>query len=210
MLGGTLDFVVLGRGATLSKLDSPAAASLVFHGAYISRPRDPAAARTPFATIRGTLRRKPDATIVFTLPPGVEIEYAPPPPEQPSTHLNLHFDPVAFENVPPIGSEARSLKLPPRPDDARHFELVTELQIAGDVEATSGANAILDVPLAPLSFFRARLVDKDDQPLSAQPFELDLPDGATVEGETDADGVASINPVMRGELVLRLKVGALR
>ena len=207
VLGGTLSFASLGRGASLAKRDVPQPATLRFHGAYLSSVRGVPPPFEPFAEIRGQVRRRSDGSIAFTLPPEVEIQYsAPPADEPPPIQLNLRYQSASFENPPERGSGALSLKLPPRPDGARHFELVTQLEIGAAEEAAVATNAVLDVPLDPLSFFKARLVDKDDVPLVAQPFQLELPDGSIVRGETDSDGVGLVNPVMRGQCVLRLDV----
>src|SRR6478735_10366006 len=207
VLGGTLGFVSLGKGASLAKLDAPQPAVLRFHGAYLASAADPVGERKPFAEINGEIRRRTDAAIVFTLPQPLEITYTDPPPDDPPpTQLNLHYDPRCFENTPAAGESALSLKLPPRPGEARHFEVVVQLEIGGAEEGSVQTDAILDVPLAPLTFFKARLVDKDDAPLAAQPFELQLTDGSLVSGETDDDGVCLVNPVIRGESILHFKV----
>jgi hypothetical protein len=207
VLGGTLAFVSLGKGASLAKLDAPLPAVLRFHGAYLASATDLVGERKAFAEIAGEIRRRTDGGVVFTLPKPLEITYVDPPADDPPpTQLNLHYDPRCFENIPGAGSSALSLKLPSRPEDARHFEVVTQLEIQGAVEGAVETDAILDVPLAPLTFFKARLVDKDDAPLAAQPFELELTDGSLVSGETDADGVCLVNPVIRGESVLHFKV----
>jgi hypothetical protein len=207
VLGGTLGFVALGKGASLAKLDAPLPAVLRFHGAYLASATDAVGERKAFAEISGEIRRRRDAAIVFTLPQPLEITYTDPPVDDPPpTQLNLHYDARCFENAPGVGENARSLKLPPRPQDARHFEVVVQLEIQGSEEGSIETDAILDVPLAPLTFFKARLVDKDDAPLAAQPFELELTDGSRVSGETDADGVCLVNPVIRGESILHFKV----
>jgi hypothetical protein len=207
VLGGTLGFTGLGKAPSLAKRDVPQAATLRFHGAYLTSARGVPPAPSPFAEIRGEVRRRRDGSVVFTLPADVEIQYVTPVPDDPPpTQLNLQYEATSFENAPARGSSALSLKLPVRPEGARYFELVAQLEIQGSEEAATTTNAVLDVPLQPLSFFKARLVDKDDAPLSGLPFELELPDGTVVRGETDGDGVGLINPVMRGECVLRLDV----
>lgn len=207
VLGGTVSFVGLGRGTTKSKVEVSQPAVLRFHGAYLESARDPPVARAPFAEIRGELRRRADGIVAFTLPPNVEIQYdIPPPPDPPPTQLNLHYDASNFENIPASGSSALSLKLPSRPAGARHFELVAQLELQGSDEAATSVNAVLDVPLSPLAFFKARLVDRNVSPLIGQPFELELLDGSRVVGKTDPSGVVLVNPAIRGECILHLGV----
>lgn len=205
MLGGALRLSGFGAGSTAAQRGSPKPARLTFHVAFLQSARRAEPEFEAFATLSGEVLLKAGAP-VFVVPAGAAIEYTSPEPgadEPPPRQLRLEFTAPSFE-ARQATDAVRSLRLPPGPPDARYVEVALALEIDGAEEAALEQNDRLDVPLAPLSFFEARLTDENEKPLARRPFELSLADGSTVSGTSDEDGLVRVNPVLKGSCRLRL------
>jgi hypothetical protein len=206
VLGGKLGLFRFGPGATIAVKDQPKAALLRFHLAEFAEIRGSTPRFQPFAELRGEVSLGAGGAPLFLLPTPATIEYfeTPTRDERTFVRLNLDFSNESFANIPPKDSEARSLRLPELAEESQFVEVGIDLEISGTPEAAHTDNDVLDVALAPIGFFFARLEDDEGKPIAEHPFELEIPDGTTLTGTTESDGVVSVNPVLRGRCVLHL------
>jgi hypothetical protein len=202
VVGGTLDLARFGKNPSQVKPDQEHAARLVFHAAFIDKPRKVSKPSfSPFAKLSGKVKLE-GTTPKFVLAPDAKLEHDGPDAERPR-RLKLQYG-LTFVNQAADAAAVGELKLPEAPPGARFFELGIELEVDGAAEASVDQNDRLDVPLDGVSFFEAELLDEQDQPLASRDFELELPDGSVVKGQSDAAGVVGVDPVPRGECVLRV------
>ena len=151
--GATLTLVEFGGNTTAAERETPKAAKLLFHGAYLDHARKVSSPEfSKFASLAGQVKRRgvpPRA--VFILGEDAKLEHDEPEPEngEPFRELKLAFDPACFDEVPEDGGPATRLRLPLEPDDARFFELAIELELDGSKEAPLEKEHRLDVPLPP-------------------------------------------------------------
>ncbi len=213
VLGGVLSLQQFGSGKSQAERAQSSSAKLTFHTAFFEKvANNPSAGFSPLASLEGSLTLEGIAgQPVFTLAEDTELLYLAEVPGPGANEGQAHDDPeplslrLAYERANFRGKLPQRLKLPKFPDQAMHLEIGLQLEIDGKEEAAVVLNDHLDVPLSGLGYFKAILKDDTGEPFAQEPFVLEFSDGAKIEGRTDAEGRAIVNPAPRGNCRLHLK-----
>lgn len=206
VVGGTVRLASFGKASSVIKPNSELDARLIFNGAFIANARKTSSPSfKPFASLAGTLKIDARGQPSFVLAPGAELVQAGPSADQRPRRLKLEYSSAQFQNLPANPSSIGDLRLPAAADTDQFFELGVELEVSGSVEATVTQNDRLDVPLDAITFLEIEILDEQDQPVADRACTVELGDGSIVQGQTDAKGVLSIDPIPRGRCVFKLE-----